>query len=192
MPGIPRKTIYQGRIVDLGLETFELPDGTPVELEVIRHSGASAIVPILPDGSVLLIRQFRHAGGGFLLEIPAGRMEQGETPEQCATRELGEETGYRAASLTPMGSILTTPGFCDERIHLFLARELTPGPRRLDFDEYLANQAFPMSRALDAIASGEIQDAKTIAGLFLAARRVGVLGWGGAGCSELESGPGRV
>jgi ADP-ribose pyrophosphatase len=161
--------IYKGRIVDLRLDEVRLPNGVTVTLEVIRHPGAAAIVAIDADRAVTLVHQFRHAAGGFLWEIPAGTLEPGEMPVACAARELREEAGLVAQELTPLGSILTAPGFCDERIHLFLARRLTATPQQLDHDEVLTISHIPLVRALEMIISGEIQDAKTIAGLHHAA-----------------------
>jgi ADP-ribose pyrophosphatase len=147
------------------LEEVTLPNGVTVTLELIRHPGAAAVVAVDADNRVTLIHQYRHAAGGFLWEIPAGTLELGEEPAVCAARELREEAGLIAAELTSLGSILTVPGFCDERIHLFLARHLTTAPQQLDHDEVLTVTQVALSRALAMIASGEIQDAKTIVGL---------------------------
>ena len=166
------QSIYKGRIVDLRLEEVTLPNGVTITLEVIRHPGAAAIVAVDDRGAVTLLRQFRHAAGGFLWEIPAGTLEPGELPVTCAARELREEAGLVAEELTPLGSILTVPGFCDERIHLFLARQLTAAPQQLDHDEVLTVSQVPLARALEMVRSGEIQDAKTIAGLHHTADRL--------------------
>ncbi len=159
------KTIFHGRLVNLDLETVSLPNGTTLELEIIRHPGAAAIVPMKPDGSVVLTRQFRHAAGGYIYEIPAGKLDAGESPRACAARELEEETGQRAASIEPLLSMFTTPGFTDEVIHLFLATGLGPGVQRLDDDEVLHVIEMPLGRAIDLIQAGTIRDAKTIVGL---------------------------
>jgi len=164
--------IYKGRIVDLRLEEVTLPNGVTVTLEMIRHPGAAAVVAVHADESVTLVHQFRHAAGGFLWEIPAGTLEPGELPVTCAARELREEAGLVAQELTALGSILTVPGFCDERIHLFLARRLTAAPQQLDHDEVLTVSQIPLGRALEMIRSGEIQDAKTIAGLHQASEHL--------------------
>ncbi len=161
--------IYKGRIVDLRLEEVTLPNGVTVTLEVIRHPGAAAIVAVDAAGCVTLIHQFRHAAGGFIWEIPAGKLDDGEDPARCAARELREEAGLVAGELIHLGSVLTAPGFCDERIHLFLARNLTATQQQLDHDEVLSVSRMPLARALDMIRAGEIQDAKTIAGLHHAA-----------------------
>lgn len=173
------RRVYQGRIIDLRLEEVTLPNGVSVTLEVVHHPGAAAIVAVDDQDEVALLRQFRHAAGGFIWEIPAGTLHPGEDPLQCAARELEEETGLRAADFVALGSILTTPGFCDERIHLFLASALSVVEQRLDQDEVLSVVRLPLSRALDMIAAGEIEDAKTIAALhkaaaYLAARKASV------------------
>jgi ADP-ribose diphosphatase len=176
-PGkIESRRIYTGRIVSLDIDTVRFPNGMTGELEIIRHSGASAIVPILEtpgqENQVLLIRQYRYAAGGFLYEVPAGRLDAGEAPEACARRELKEETGYSAASLTRLTTIFTTPGFTDERIHLFVARGLTPGESALESDEILAVHPTTFSRAMEMIDEGTITDGKTIVALMLALKPV--------------------
>ncbi|MCB9766220.1 MAG: NUDIX hydrolase [Alphaproteobacteria bacterium] len=165
-----RLPIFQGRVVDLGIETVELPDGRSVELEVIRHPGAAAVVPLHDDGTVTLIHQLRHAGGGMMVEIPAGLLEEGEIPDLAARRELSEETGLRCERLDTLGTIHTTPGFTDERIWIFAATGLTEGEMNLDDDEHLEPMRIPLDRALDMIDEGDITDAKTICGLTMAAR----------------------
>jgi ADP-ribose pyrophosphatase len=163
------RKIYEGRIVDLRLETVTLPNQVTVTLEMIRHPGAAAIVPLHKDGSVTLVHQYRYAAGGYLWEIPAGKLDAGEDPARCAGRELQEEVGLKAGELVRLGVIFTAPGFCDERIHLFLARQLTATTPQLDEDEVLSVSRMPLAHALDMIQSGAIQDAKTIAGLHHAA-----------------------
>lgn len=160
-----RREIYRGRVVNLGVETVTLPNGATVELEVIRHQGASAVVPLREDGSVLLIRQYRHAAGGFIYEIPAGKLDPGEDPLACAERELEEETGHRAGRLEYLLTFFTTPGFTDEIIHIYLATELTPGVQHLEHDEVLDVVEMPLEHALQRIADGTIRDGKTIIGL---------------------------
>lgn len=171
---IASRRIYTGRIVSLDVDTVRFPNGTVGELEIIRHSGASAIVPILEtpgeEDRVLLIRQYRYAADGFLYEVPAGRLDAGETPEACARRELKEETGYSASSLTPLTAIFTTPGFTDERIHLFVARGLTAGKSALESDEILEVSPTTFPRAMEMIDKGLITDGKTIVALLLASR----------------------
>jgi ADP-ribose diphosphatase len=152
-------------VVNLDVETVTLPNGATVELEIIRHPGAVAIVPLKDDGTVLLIRQYRHAAGGYIYEVPAGKLDPGEEPRHCAARELEEEIGHRASSLTHMLTFFTTPGFTDEVIHLFLATGLTPGTQDLDHDEVLEVVTMSLHEAIQRIADGTIRDAKTIIGL---------------------------
>jgi ADP-ribose pyrophosphatase len=159
------KTIYKGRVVNLNLETVTLPNGNTVELELIHHPGAAAVVPMKDDKTVLLIRQYRHAAGGYILEIPAGKLEPGEEPRQCAAREIEEEIGFRADSLEPLITFFTTPGFTDEVIHIFKGIGLTPGKQNLDHDEVLDVIELPLDRAIAQIRNGTIRDGKTIIGL---------------------------
>ena len=169
------RSVYRGRIVDLAVDTVRFPDGSTGELELIRHSGAAAVLPVLsdPNGAdpiIMLIRQYRYAAGGPLLEVPAGRpIRPGEAWEVCARRELEEETGLIADQLDYLTSILTTPGFTDERIHLFLATGLREGRQQLDADEFVETVTLPLSEALESIRDGAIQDAKTICTLLYAA-----------------------
>jgi len=162
------KNIYSGKVVVLNLETVPLPTGAQVELEIVRHPGAAAVVPLKPDGTVVLIRQYRHAVGGFIYEIPAGKLDPGEDPLVCAARELEEEVAYRAERFELLASIFTAPGFTDEVIHIYLAKGLTPGLQRLDEDEVLDIVEFPLDKAMSMIQSGEIRDAKSIIGLHIA------------------------
>ncbi len=161
-------TVYKGRILDVNLETAHLPTGRKARLEIIRHPGAAAVVPVREDGHVIMIRQYRHAAGGMIFEIPAGRMEPGEGPADCARRELAEETGQRASRWKGLGWIWTTPGFTDEKIHLFLARRLTPVARSPERDEVIEVLDLPMPRVLRMIRRGEIVDGKTICGIMKA------------------------
>jgi len=168
------RPVHDGRIVHLSIDTVRFPDGSTGELEMIRHSGAAAVLPVLddaahPDPRIVLVRQFRYAAGGYLYEVPAGRPDRpGEPWEECARRELQEETGYTAGSLVPMTSILTTPGFTDERIHLFLALDLTEGDTGYDPDEFMELVTLPISEALTLIQEGRISDAKTVCTLLYA------------------------
>jgi ADP-ribose pyrophosphatase len=175
-PGqIASRPVHQGKIVDLRLDMVRFPDGTTGEMEMIRHSGAAAVVPVLgnlgePDPEILLIHQYRYAADGFIWEIPAGRPSRpGEPWAKCAGRELEEETGFRAGVLRPLTTIHTTPGFTDERIHLFLGADLTPGNHARDIDEFMEVRSTPFSVALEMVRDGTISDAKTISGLLYAA-----------------------
>jgi ADP-ribose pyrophosphatase len=174
-PGkLSTKRVYSGRIVNLDVDTVRFPDGSTGELEMIRHSGASAVVPFLSeptgdDPQLLLIRQYRYAAEGYLYEIPAGRLDPGEDPEACALRELQEETGCTAARVERLTTIYTTPGFTDEKIHLFMAVGLTMGDHEREADEFLTVETMTLSQALGMVERGEIQDSKTVVGLLYAA-----------------------
>jgi ADP-ribose pyrophosphatase len=159
------KPIYKGTVVTLNVDTVRLPNGHTIDLEVIRHPGASAVVPLKQDGTVVLIRQFRHAADGFIYEIPAGKLHPKEDPLDCAARELEEEIGYKAGRFELLSSIFTAPGFADEVIHVYLATELTRGTQNLDQDEILDVVEMPLKEAIAKIQDGTIRDAKTIVGL---------------------------
>lgn len=169
---------YTGRVINLDIDTVRFPNGKTGELEIIRHSGASAVLPFLGDPTaedpqILLIRQYRYAADGFIYEIPAGRLEPGEPPEECAIRELREETGCTAEKMAHLYTMYTTPGFTDEKIHLFVATGLTRGDSALEADEFVEVVPMQMSAALKMIKDGTITDAKTalsilyVAGFFL-------------------------
>jgi ADP-ribose pyrophosphatase len=167
------RTVHVGRVVHLSMDTVRFPDGSTGELEMVRHSGAAAVLPVIHDGTdgprVVLVRQYRYAAGGEILEVPAGRPDvPGEEWESCARRELEEETGLRARTLRRLGSILTTPGFTDEEIHVFMATELSPGQSAHDQDEFLAPVEMTLAEAMTMVRDGEIRDAKTICALALA------------------------
>jgi len=159
------KNIYRGIVVNLNVDTVTLPNGFTVDLEVVRHPGAAAVVPLKDDGRVIMIRQFRHAAGGFIYEIPAGKLHPGEDPGACAARELEEEIGYRAGRLELLSSIFTAPGFTDEVIHIYKATGLTTGRQQLDRDEVLEVVELSLPEAIRMIEAGTIRDAKSIVGL---------------------------
>ncbi|MDQ6871171.1 MAG: NUDIX hydrolase [Gemmatimonadota bacterium] len=174
-PGrIKSRRAYTGKVISLDVDTVRFPDGSVGDLEMVRHPGASAVVPFLSDPAgedpqVLLIRQYRYAAEGYLYEIPAGRLNPGENPRDCALRELKEETGCSAEHAEALFTMYTTPGFTDEKIHLFMATGLTSGETKHEADEFLELQPMPLSRALQMIQAGEIQDSKTALGLLFAA-----------------------
>lgn len=162
--------VYSGRVIAVDVDEVRFPDGSVGKLEMVRHSGASAIVPLLNDSddpTVLLIRQYRYAADGYIYEVPAGRLETDESPETCAARELEEETGYVAGKLQRLTTIYTTPGFTDERIHLFVGRSLSRGKEKRERDEFMELCEFPLSKTIDMIRGGEIADGKTAIALFL-------------------------
>ena len=175
-PGrISRRPVHRGPVVDLGVDTVRFPDGSVGELELIHHSGAAAVLPVLgdpgdPDPPIVLVRQYRYASGGWLYEVPAGRPDApGEPWEECARRELLEEAGLVAGELRYLTAIWTTPGFTDERIHLFAASNLSEGPTSYDHDEFIERAPMPLSEALRMVRDGEITDGKTICALLYAA-----------------------
>jgi ADP-ribose pyrophosphatase len=157
-------------------ERVTLPNGHTVELDIVHHPGAAAVVPFASERDVLLIRQYRHAAGGSILEVPAGKLDAGEPPRRCAARELEEEAGFRAGRIVELGWIWTTPGFTDERIHLFAAFELAPATQRPDPDEMIELVRLTLDEALGLVWRGELNDAKSALALLHAARYLGRLG----------------
>ncbi len=161
--------VYEGKVVKLDLTQVELPDGKPASREVIRHVGASAIVPVDDEGNVTLVRQYRTALGRVLMEIPAGKLDsKDEDRLLAAQRELKEETGLTARHWTHLTDIVTTPGFCDEKISIYLATGLTQGEINPDEDEFLGVVKIPLKEMLAMALRGEIVDSKTLAGILLA------------------------
>lgn len=165
---ISSKNIYKGRIVNLRVDEVVLPDGKITSREVVEYAGAVAVVPVNEKGELLLVRQYRYAVGETLLEIPAGKIERGEDYASSAARELVEETGYEAGNLKHLISFYSTPGFTNEQIHLFLATELTLKVQDLDEDEFIEVESVNMKKAAEMIMSGEICDAKSVAGILAA------------------------
>ncbi len=163
------RPVFKGKVLDLRVDRVRMPNGREGELEVVRHPGAAAVVPLTADRQVLLLRQYRYATGEWLLEVPAGKLDGGEEPEVCARRELEEESGYRAGRLRPLGWIWTSPGFTDERIWLFLATGLEPSRQSLQRDEVLSVEKLPFDEAVRLAARGEIRDSKSICALLRAA-----------------------
>ena len=161
-------TLHQGRVFRLVNETYSLANGVTSDMDFIQHPGAAAMVPMLNQSEVVLIKQYRHAIREFIWEIPAGTIDPEESAIHCAKRELIEEIGYSANDWHQLGTITPLPGCSDERIHIFLASELQPANQNLDDDELLNVHSMELSKALEMIFSGEIQDGKTISGLFLA------------------------
>mgnify|MGYP003878109427 CR=1 FL=1 len=170
---IESRRIYDGRIVHLRVDTVSLSNQRTALREIVNTPGAVAIVPLTADGQVRLVRQYRSAVADYLLELPAGTLQPGEAPEAAAPRELAEETGDRAEHWRYLTRFHTMPGVCDETIHLYLATGLTQGATNRDPDEDIEVVTLPLARALEMSRSGEIRDAKTIVGLFLAAQVVG-------------------
>ena len=160
-----RRPVLKMGVVDIGVESAALPNGVTLDLAILRHPGASAIVALDDDGRIAMLTQYRHAIGGWLREVPAGCRNGEESPLECAKRELREEAGLSAQRWDHLGAIVTIPSFCDERIELFLARDLSPSTAQLDFDEVIKIERIDLDQALAMVPAGEIIDAKTIAAL---------------------------
>ncbi|NIS72515.1 MAG: NUDIX domain-containing protein [Proteobacteria bacterium] len=161
------ETIHETRVFRLCRETVILPNGVLATLDIIHHPGSSAIVPLLPDNRVVMTRQYRQSLRDSLWEIPAGTLNPGEDPLECAKRELVEEVGYEASQLTKLLEIITAPGYCDERVHIYLATGLEPAAQNLDQDEVLEVTLLSLDETLLMIRDGRIQDAMTIVALLL-------------------------
>jgi ADP-ribose pyrophosphatase len=166
--------MYSGKIVSLDVDQIKYPDGSTGEVEIVRHPGAAAILPFLSDPAgddpqILLIRQYRYATDGFLYEIPAGKLDKDEAPDQCAARELREETGCSAEKIEHLFTTFTTPGFTDEQIHVYMATGLTQGQSATESHEFLEIERVTLSRSLHMIQQGEIRDAKTALAILYAA-----------------------
>jgi ADP-ribose pyrophosphatase len=167
---------WQGNWLRVDKERVTLPNGHEIEIDIVKHPGATCIVPFTSEDEIVLIRQFRPATGGEILELPAGKIDAGEAPELCAVRELEEETGYRAGRIEHLSSIWTTPGFTDEIIHLYAAFDLEAVGQDLQEDEVIELVPMTLTDALGLVFSGELNDGKSALALLLAARRLGKLG----------------
>jgi nudix-type nucleoside diphosphatase (YffH/AdpP family) len=165
------ENVFHGKILDLWIHTVRLADGRTVVREVVDHPGAVCLVAIDSDDSVLLVRQFRKPTDKMMLEIPAGTLSPGESPEACAQRELQEETGYTAGRLELLGTLYSAPGFCSELLHAYLATDLSPGDQAMDDDEDIEIVRLPFEQALVMALSGDLHDAKSIASLAMADMR---------------------
>lgn len=163
---VARKSIYDGRMIRVQEWQVRLPNGREATREIVLHPGAVAILAEPQPDVVLLVRQFRAATGEVLLEVPAGKLDSGETPEHCAARELAEETGYHSKSARKLFEFFTSPGFADERIHLFHATDLTPGSMKLDGDEFIDVQSYSRREVAGLLEQGLIRDAKTLVALL--------------------------
>lgn len=171
---ISSKPVYRGKILNIDRDEVELPGGKKADLEIIRHPGAAAVLPLHPDKTVTLIRQYRYAADGFILEVPAGKLDHpGESPEDCAKREIIEEAGLEAGKLHSLGWIFTTPGFTDEKIHLYVATDLKLAKQALEDDEVIDVLKMPLSEALRLASSGDIRDSKTLCCLYRAIQELG-------------------
>jgi len=167
------RRIYSGRIAGLREDTVRMPNGRTAQREVVEHADVVAIVPLDGQGNVVMVRQYRLPAGATLLEVPAGGVDEGEDMPAAAQRELQEETGYRAERLERLGGLFVSPGYCTEFVHLFLAIGLIEDALEADPDEDITVERVPLAEAVRLAAAGEIRDGKSIAGILLAARRLG-------------------
>ena len=166
---LDRRLVYHGTIIDYYRDTIQVPNGNIAEWDFIGHKGAAAVVPVREDGKLLMVRQWRNALDRYTLEIPAGKLDSvNEDPLDCATRELREETGLSAERMTHLTTLLTTPGFCTEKIAVYLAQGLSQGDTHPDEDEFLGLVRLPLEEAFEMVMRGEICDGKTICGLMMA------------------------
>ncbi len=165
---ISSEQVFEGELLHVFKDAVSLPNGKTSTREFIKHPGAVAVVPFTEEGQILMVRQFRYPLGMEMLEVPAGKLDPGEKPEECALREVAEETGFSPRNLRKIGPIHTTPGFSDEVIHLYLAQDLVPSDKRPDEDEFLKVERYAPSELRKMIAEGTISDAKTIIALLLA------------------------
>jgi ADP-ribose pyrophosphatase len=167
---LEQREVWRGRMLAVNVDSVKLPNGNAAQLEIVKHPGAAAVVAVDEDSKVVLVRQIRYATGGWLLEVPAGKLDKNEAPKVCASRELAEETGLQAGRLVSMGSIWTSPGFTDERIWLFLATGLSKTQQALEHDEVLTVERLPMREALERALRGDIEDAKSACAILRAPR----------------------
>lgn len=168
---IERRTIFDGEIITVERDVILDVRGEQAVREVVRHPGGAGGLPLFDDGTVALVRQYRHPAGRDLLEIPAGRIEPGESPESCAAREIEQEIGFRPARIDKLVEFYSTPGFCEEKLHVYLATDLEPVGQQLDHDEHLEIVRLSFADALAMAENGEIEDSKTLIALLLAKQR---------------------
>ena len=172
-PTISSRHIYSGRIIDVRVDTVRLQNGRESTREIVDHAPSICVVPVDADGNVLMVRQYRKPVDQFLLEVPAGGIEAGETPEEATQRELQEEIGHTAGNLIALSAFCLAPGWCSEYMYAFLATDLDPAALDSDEDEFIEVVRVPLSGALDLIGSGQVQDAKSVASLLLALQTLG-------------------
>ena len=167
---VDSKTVYEGRVFDIHVDTIREGDAE-YKREIVAHHGSAVIVPVFDDGTVALVRQYRHPAGKYLLEVPAGTLNVGEAPEAGALREVEEEIGFRAGKIEKLSEFYVSPGFLTEKMFLYLATDFTETSQNLDDDEFVEIVRLPLKKAVEMASGGEIEDAKTIVGILLAASR---------------------
>jgi ADP-ribose pyrophosphatase len=165
---ISRKNMYQGNIIGVDLLEVTLPNGKKATRDLVTHPGASVVIPISDNGELYMVRQYRKPIGKESLEVPAGKLDKGEEPMVCAHRELKEETGLETAKMNHILSVNSTPGFCDEVLHMYVATELSEGEACADEDEFISSERIPIKKLIDMVLNHEITDSKTIIGILLA------------------------
>lgn len=158
--------VYKGKIFNLEKDVITLPDGRETVRETIRHGGAAAMIPIDNEGKIIFVRQYRHSAGKEVLEIPAGTIEKGEDPYNCAIREIQEETSYKAGKMTFLFKMFSAIGFCSEQIYIYLAENLEKGEFNMDEDEFITIERYTLKESIELIYKGEICDSKTISAIF--------------------------
>lgn len=163
---ISKQTIFEGKIITVRLDTVILPNGTEAKREIVEHPGGVAVVALDENENVYMVRQYRRPFDTVLLELPAGKLNYGENPEECGIRELQEETGLVAETFENLGSFMVSPGFCGEKIHIYLARGLSSKEMHLDEDEFLEVYKYPLSELMDMIMQNQIEDGKTVIGIL--------------------------
>ena len=171
---VSSRQVFQGRILDVRVDTVTLPNGREGTREIVRHPGGVGILALDGENQVLVVEQFRYAYNKPLLEIPAGKLERGEDPREAGIRELREETGAAVGRFEPLGCVYPSPGYCDEIIHLYLARDLIFGETDPDEDEFLNMQRVPFGQMVERILSGEVSDSKTVAAVLKAKLLLGL------------------
>ena len=169
---IDSERLFSGLIFDIERDRLLDDSGREIVSELVRHPGGAGGMQLFADGRVALVSQYRHPARRDLLEIPAGRIESGETPDECARREIGAEIGAHVGRLEKLAEFFTTPGFCEEKLHIYLATDLRPAPQSLDPDELIEIVYLPLGKAVELVRCGQIEDSKTIIALLLAAERV--------------------
>lgn len=158
--------VYKGKVFNLEKDIITLPDGRETVRETIRHGGAAAMIPVDNDGKIIFVRQYRHSARREVLEIPAGTIENGEDPYECAIREIQEETSYKAGKMTFLLKMYSAIGFCSEVIHIYIAENLEKGEYNMDDDEFITNERYTLKESIELIHKGEICDSKTISAIF--------------------------